>query len=555
MDMTEQAKHEIGHIEVASNNGNDDYSDKYSLTSNSDDLAREAKIATDEEHELGAFQALKDYYPSVLWGMLMCGSIIMEGYDTILISSFFAYPSFQKKYGHEVSPGSYQLSGSDQSILGCASSIGIILSLLINGWMVEKYGHRKVVFVCLCFMTGTIFITVFAKNVGMLIAGQILNGFAWGPFSIIGLFFASEVAPLPLRSFLTAYVMMCWATGQLIAAGVLKALVNNTTEWSYRLPFALQWVWIPPLMIATVFCPDSPYWLVRKGRLEDAEKSLKRLSRKSIHHKLKQKLNLMVYTNQLEKDQEAHLEDKYKGWKAYLECFKGPNLRRTEISGISIAAQVLGGNNFAYSPSYFFSQVGLSSDVTYNLNLAITGLAWVGTFSSWFIAGKVGRRTIFLVGLFFMDLFLLLIGILQTPADSNPLVAWGQVACTFAWVVSFVLTLAPVAYTVTAEVSSTRLRSQTIAIGRNTYNICQLVAQIIQPKFINPTELNLKGRTGFIWFGTGFLTLIWVYFRLPETKDRTYEELDILFEKRIPAPKFSKYNIDHETRELYIKNK
>lgn len=418
-----EEKPEIAHLETGPN----DFSDKDSVLSK-DDLVQQAKDATEEEHRLGAMEALRDYYPSVIWAILMSGSIIMEGYDTILITSFFAYPSFQRKYGHEVSPGSYQLRGSDQSLLGCASSIGIIVSLLFNGYAVERWGHRKVVMTCLVFLAGFIFITVFARNVNMLIAGQVLNGLSWGPLSVIGLFFALEVAPLPLRNFLTAYVMMCWATGQLIAAGVLKGLVDNTTQWSYRLPFAIQWVWIPPLMIATYFCPDSPYWLVRKGRLGDAEKSLVRLSRSAIHPKLKQKLNLMVYTNELEKDQERNKDPRYKGWHAYVECFKGPNYRRTEISGLSIAAQVLGGNNFVYLPLYFFSQVGVSAELTYDLNLAITGIAWMGTLISWFVAARVGRRTIFLAGLSSMVTFLLVIGILQTPADSNPDVGWGQVA-------------------------------------------------------------------------------------------------------------------------------
>jgi SP family general alpha glucoside:H+ symporter-like MFS transporter len=61
---------------------------------------------------------------------------------------------------------------------------------------------------------------------------------------------------------------------------------------------------------------------------------------------------------------------------------------------------------------------------------------------------------------------------------------------------------------------------------------------------MNPTEWNLKGYTGFVWGGTAFLTFVWAYFRLPESKDRTYEELDILFARRVPARKFASYKID-----------
>jgi hypothetical protein len=52
-------------------------------------------------------------------------------------------------------------------------------------------------------------------------------------------------------------------------------------------------------------------------------------------------------------------------------------------------------------------------------------------------------------------------------------------------------------------------------------------------------QLILKENAGFIWAGTALITLIWAVFRLPETKDRTYEELDVLFLDKVPAHKFT----------------
>ena len=95
-----------------------------------------------------------------------------------------------------------------------------------------------------------------------------------------------------------------------------------------------------------------------------------------------------------------------------------------------------------------------------------------------------------------------------------------------------------------AEVSATRLRSQTISIARNAYTVVNIVNNTIQPFLINPTEANLKGKTAFFWFGIAVLTTTWAILRLPETKDRTYEELDVLFEKRVPAWRFASTKID-----------
>lgn len=414
----------------------------------------------------------------------------------------------------------------------------MIASLLVNSYLIETFGHRKVALGSFVLLGGFIFITVFAQNIEMLFVGQVLNGIPFGTISVVGLSYASEVAPLTLRQFLTSYVMLCWAMGQLITAGILKGLLTNTTEWSYRLPFAIQWCWLPPLFIATWFVPDSPYWLVRRGRSDDALNSIKLLTSSRIHHQASQKLNFIVYTQELEETSQK--------WGKYLQCFRGSDFRRTEIAGMVMAGQVLGGNNLMYSASYFFSQVGLDSETTYNLNLAITSIACLGTVSLWWISSMVGRRRIYLVGISSMTLFLLLTGILQTPANNNPNVSWGQVGCVFGWVVAYVLSVSPIAYTITGEISSTTLRSQTIAIGRIWYNICQLVSQIINPYFINPTKLNLKGQTAYIWFVTCFFVTIWAYFRLPETKGRTYEELDRMFALKLPARQFKTFNIQRD---------
>lgn len=61
---------------------------------------------------------------------------------------------------------------------------------------------------------------------------------------------------------------------------------------------------------------------------------------------------------------------------------------------------------------------------------------------------------------------------------------------------------------------------------------------------MNPTAWNASGKTGFFWGITALLTLLWAYFRLPEAQGRTYEELDILFARKVSARKFSSTHVD-----------
>lgn len=508
-------------------------------------VMQDIRRATQDEHDLPLKDSIYKYRKAIFWAMVMSMTIVMEGYDNILMSSFFAYPSFTKKYG--VPDGdSYQLTGNWQVGLLCAANVGTILGVFINGYLTERFGHRRVIMVSLVFMSAFIFIVFFAPSVQALVVGQIFCGIPWGIFATMGPSYSSEILPTSLRGYLTAYVNMCWAIGQFIAAGVLQGLVSNTTEWSYRIPFAIQWVWPIPLFILTYLAPDSPFWLIRKNKIHEAEKSVKRLTNKSTHSSAHQSVKLMVYTNDLEKSQAEESGNEYKGWKSYLQCFRGTNLRRTEVVCMALAGQVLSGSTFAYSPSYFFLQAGLDSTEVYKLNLGTTGIAFPGCVCSWFLINRFGRRTIYCTGYCILVLVLFLIGVLAVPAEHNDKVRWAQAGLTMIWVAVYALTIGPLAFTIASEMSSTRLRAQSISLARNAYNIASLISNIVEPYLINPTEANLKGKTAFIWFATALPTCIWALFRLPEGKGRTYAELDLLFEKRIPAHKFASYDISLE---------
>lgn len=217
------------------------------------------------------------------------------------------------------------------------------------------------------------------------------------------------------------FVNLCWVIGHLIGAGILKKAQQMTGIWSFRMPFAVQWAWPLPLFCILIFAPESPWWLVRKGKLEKALRSATRLSPNATKDRAKDTVSAMVRTNQLEKDVSSGT--------SFLDCFRGTDLRRTEISVITWTCQIMCGLQFANYSTYFFQQAGLDTSNSFSMTIGLYGAAFVGTLISWWLITITGRRTIFVTGLFCLAIGQLLIGALSVVADQGHTGArWGQ-AC------------------------------------------------------------------------------------------------------------------------------
>lgn len=191
-----------------------------------------------------------------------------------------------------------------------------------------------------------IFLQFFARSLPVLLVGELLGGLVLGTYTTIAPTYASEVCPMALRGHLTAYINLCFVMGQLLANGVIAGTSQLSSHWAYSAPFALQWLWPLVILIGVIFAPESPWWYVRKGRLEDAEKSLNRLSSSGVDNKLT--LAIMVETDRLELEMETGT--------TYWDCFKKVNLRRTEISIGVFATQVFSGIYLVGYAAYYFQR-------------------------------------------------------------------------------------------------------------------------------------------------------------------------------------------------------
>lgn len=480
------------------------------------DATQEAQGAFLAEREAQFWPSLRQHRRAVLWSVVISTSVIMEGYDLSLMPSFFGYPRFVANYGtYFPDLDRHELTGAWQAGLVNGANVGIIIGGFINGWAANRFGYKRTMAVAMVMMASFLFVTFFSPSAPVLLVGQVLCGIPWGIFATTGPAYASEVMPLALRGHLTVFVNLCWAVGQLLAEGVLRGLLNNDSDWSYRIPWALQWIWPPILIVGCLFSPESPWWLVKQGRLEEAERNLHRLSDRT-DLETKAVLAQMVHTMELER---AETESS-----SYLQCFRGTDWRRTEVCCCTFATQMLAGAQFAYGPSYFFIQAGMTVDDAYSVSIGSKALAFVGTITSWILISYIGRRTIFVTGISTLTTILLIIGILSA-ASKTTASTWTQASLCLIWQLVYSLTIGPVAYAIISETSALRLRAQTVVLSRNTYNITAVWCAVLEPYLMNPTELNLQGRTAFVWAGTAAVMSVWAFLRLPECKVSSPSEL------------------------------
>ncbi|KAK9251214.1 hypothetical protein V1507DRAFT_482535 [Lipomyces tetrasporus] len=481
------------------------------------DLLSEAKDATAFEHQMTAREAFKIYPKAVMWSVLLSLAIVMEGYDTLLLGSFYALPAFVKKFGTLQPDGSYSVPAPWQAGLSNGAQVGAIIGLFFAGYASERFGYRKTMLTGLITITAFIFIQFFAPNVQVLQVAYVLCGLPWGVFQTVTTAYAAEVCPIALRAYLTTYVNLCWVFGQLIASGVLRGMLNVQSEWSYRACYAIQWFWPIPVITSVIFAPESPWWLVRRGRIDDAVEAIDRLTTKGVNlnFNAEQKVAMMVHTNDMEK--------KVSEGTSYVDCLKHTDLRRTEIASVVWLSQVL---------------------CAFNFTLIQFGLGGIGTMSSWVAMTFFGRRTLFLTGLGTLFTLLIIVGIISVTPSADKGGSWAIGSMLLVFTLVYDCTIGPVCYSLVAEIPATRLRSKTIVIARNVYNVGGIVREVITPYMLNPTAWNWGAKSAFFWAGMNFLLFVWTFFRLPEPKGLAYSELDILFERGVSARKFRSTPVD-----------
>lgn len=198
--------------------------------------------------------------------------------------------------------------------------------------------------------------------------------------------------------------------------------------------------------------------------------------------------------------------------------------------------------------AYFMQQAGLPTVQSFNMSMISLALGLIGTMGSWFLMQKLGRRTIHFSGACTLFVLLIIVGSCSFAGNDASNWAIGAVLIVFVFVYDF--TIGPVTYSIVAEMPSTRLKSKTINLARALYNISNIVVNVLTNYQLGSGGWVWGAKTAYFWAGTCGCVVVWVYFRLPEPKGRTYAELDSLFEGKVSARKFASAAVDPYGRGL-----
>lgn len=256
---------------------------------------------------------------------------------------------------------------------------------------------------------------------------------------------------------------------------------------------------------------------------------------------------------------------------SYKQCFTGINRRRTEIVCMVWAIQNLAGNSFTGYSNYFLQQGGLPASSALSFVLGQYGINCVGVFGAWaLMSWGFGRRSLYLYGQCGLCVMLCIMGCMYFVRDKHPeAAALATGGMMLGWATVYQLTVGTICYSIVGEIPSRQLLVKTIALGRNAYNVVGIVCSVLTPYMVNPTAWNWQQLTAFFWAGICFCCIIYTFFRIPETKGRSFAELgesnashptltalghradypstsraDLLFEHRVSARRFASTDLD-----------
>lgn len=394
--------------------------------------------------------------------------------------------------------------------------IGCIVGAAVSGYLGDRFGRKKVLIAAaVIYLVGDLGMA-FSKTFDLFIIARIIGGFGIGITSALGPLYNGEIAPAKYRGRLVALNQLAIVTGIFLVYFLNMYVVNQGDEaWrvssAWRLMFGLGAV--PGLLFLGLLflVPESPRWLIKKGRPVEALPILLKIHGEELARK--EVLDIKKSFKE-EEENKASLRDLFK-----------PGLRRAFFIGVILAAlqQVTGINAVMYYAPEIFRQADMGANASLIQTVAVGFVNLVFTVLSLWLVDKVGRKALLLAGSVVMLICLSVIGFAFHTGNVA-----GSVLLIFIllYVASFAVSFGAVLWVVLSEIFPSRIRAKAIAIGTMTLWICDYaVSQSFPPllRIIGP------GTTFWLYAFMALVALLFTWRMVPETKGKSLEQIESLF--------------------------
>jgi sugar porter (SP) family MFS transporter len=430
---------------------------------------------------------------------------LLFGYDTGVING-------------ALSPMSAELGltaiteGVVTSSLVFAAAIGA----MVGGRLSDGWGRRKtIILLAVLFFLGTLAV-VFTPNFGVLVAGRVLLGLAVGGASTVVPVFLAELAPYEIRGSLAGRNELAIVVGQL-AAFVVNAVIGNLyghIEGVWRIMFAICALPAIALFFGMLRMPESPRWLVEKGRRGEALAVLQ-----TVRSQDRAAAELADVENVAREELESHQI----GWRA---IFSNKNLLRVLLIavGLGVAQQLTGINSIMYYGQTVLKESGFSENGALIANIAPGLISVVGGIIALSLMDRLDRRKTFITGLALTTTCHVLIGLASmTLPVGSPIRPFVILFLVVAFVGSMQTFLNIAVWVYLSEVFPLHMRGFGIGVSVFVLWVTNGFLSLYFPSLVQATGIT---GTFFLFAVVGALALLFVITQVPETRGRTLEALE-----------------------------
>lgn len=438
---------------------------------------------------------------------------VLVGYNSSLMGSLNVMPTYVSYF---------TLSTTTRSLNTAISYVGGATMSLFAGPIVDWRGRRETIFwACVVALVGGV-IQGSAQGIGMFIAGRFIVGCGMALAQTSAPTLVAETMPVKGRGFALGLYYACWGVGTLIASGVCYGTQSIASTWAWRIPSLLQAAPSVFGVIILLFIPESPRWLISRGRHEEA---LEVLTIVNAHDDVavQKQFTEISETLAFEKARNLSLPQALTG--------KANHRRLLITSTFSIIVMLPGTNIVTFYFGDILTNAGIE-DPTTQLQINIILTSWtlvVATIASWF-ADKMGRKPLCSLSLIGQIVTLFLLGGLTKlyGTSGNNSGIYGTIAMIFLYNATYAWGITPLTVLYPPEVLSFDIRAVGMGIYTFTTKLCGLLVTMAVPFGLEAIGYQFY----FVNACFDVLMVVFVVFVWVETRGLTLEEVDRLFDKR-----------------------